>query len=53
LVDDGRMSSRCTWVVLGALLRLLLQGGVGAMSRLSMVGNGVKSSCAIKSGSWC
>ena len=42
LVDDGRMSSRCTWVVLGALLRLLLQGGVGAMSRLSMVGNGVR-----------
>jgi len=41
-VDDGRMSSRCTWVVLGALLRLLLQGGVGAMSRLSMVGNGVR-----------
>ena len=41
LVDDGRVSSRCTWVVLGALLRLLLQGGVGAMSRLSMVGNGV------------
>jgi len=41
LVDDGRMSSRSTWVVLGALLRLLLQGGVGAMSQLSMVGNGV------------
>jgi len=41
LVDDGRMSSRCTWVVLGTLLCLLLQGGVGSMSRLSMVGNGV------------
>ena len=41
-VDDGRMSSRCTWVVLGTLLHLLLQGGVGAMSRLSMVGNGVR-----------
>ena len=32
LVDDFRISSRCTWVVLGALLCLLLQGGVGAMS---------------------
>jgi len=42
LVDYGQMSSRCTWVVLGALLRLLLLGGVGAMSRLSMVGNGVR-----------
>ena len=41
-VDDGRMSSRCVCVVLGALLRLLLQGGVGAMSHLSMVGNGVR-----------
>ena len=42
LVDDGRMSSRYTWVVLGALLHLLLQGGVGAMSQLSMAGNGVR-----------
>ena len=36
------MSSRCAWIVLGALLCLLLQGGVGAVSRLSMVGNGVR-----------
>jgi len=41
-VDNGRLSSRCAWVVLGALFRLLLQGGVSAMPRLSMVGNGVR-----------
>ena len=36
------MMVRCTWVVLGALLCLLLQGGMVAMSRLSMVVNGVR-----------